>query len=75
MARCLKVRMRVAVRRIIAAADMAAVPAQAQVYPLAANLQTVLAAERARQNTADARGVGAGRSHVEVLRVDADIDE
>ena len=75
MARCLKVRMRVAVRRIIAAADMAAVPAQAQMYPLAANLQTVLAAERARQNTADARGVGAGRSHVEVLRVDADIDE
>jgi hypothetical protein len=39
---------RVPVRRVVAAPDMAAGPAQAQMYPRRADLQALLAPERAR---------------------------
>jgi hypothetical protein len=45
---------RVLVGGIVAAADMAAGPAEAQMQPLAAALQAFLAAERTRRDIADA---------------------
>src|SRR5581483_9883490 len=52
----------VAVRRIVAAADMAAGPAQSEMHPARAGLQAFLAAARARRDTADGRDMGAVQS-------------
>jgi len=53
MARALKMRGRMAVGRGIAAADMAAGPAESQMDPGASHLETFLAAARARLNFPD----------------------
>jgi len=50
---------RVLVGRIVAAADVTAAPADPQMQPHAAALQTLLAAERTRRDIADAGNVGA----------------
>src|ERR1700733_7401128 len=47
------------VGRIVAAADMTATAADAQMQPYAAALQAFLAAERARRDVADAGDMGA----------------
>lgn len=53
MARAMKMRGRMAVGRGIAAADMAAAPADSQMQPAASHLETFLAASRARLNLPD----------------------
>ena len=53
----------VTVRRAVAAADVAAGPAEAQMHPRRTDLQALLAAERARRHVADAGGVDAFVGH------------
>ena len=47
------------VRRIIATAHMAAGPAEAEMHPLRADLQTLLATEGARRHVANGGDMGA----------------
>src|SRR5271169_3898554 len=57
----------VAVRRVVATPDMAAGPAQPQMKPLRADLQTFLAAERARRHIANVVAMGAVFGHHRLL--------
>src|SRR6266852_2732824 len=59
----LEVSCRVPVRRVVAAPDMAAGPAQAQMYPRRTGLQAPLAPERARVTSANSCRMSAFRGH------------
>src|SRR6218665_519041 len=63
MARAVEMRPRMAVRAVVAAADMAADPAEPQMHPPVAGLQTLLAAARARYDLLDQMLVRAGFGH------------
>ena len=63
MAGCAKMLGRVPIGRFIAAADMSASPADAQMYPWRARLQAFLAAKCARNNISNCRQVSAGYRH------------
>src|ERR1700736_2856623 len=57
MARLMKVLRGVAVRRVVATADMSASPAEPQMRPFRTGLQTPLAAERAWRHVANGGGM------------------
>src|SRR5207249_3979703 len=63
MAGGVEMRGRVLVGRIVAAADMAAAPADAQMRPAAAGFQALLTSERARRDVLDAGHMAAPPSH------------
>src|SRR3954470_13983335 len=63
MAGCMKMRGRVLVGGIVAAADVTAAAADPQMQPRAAACQAFLAAERARRDLANAADVGAAFCH------------
>src|SRR6516165_1968261 len=63
----LEVSRRVPVRRVVAAPDMTTAPAQPQMYPRRADLQALLAPERARCYVANGRLMRASVDH-QVLR-------
>ncbi len=63
MARPVKVLRRVAVRRVVATADMTAGSAEAQMRPRRADLEAFLTAERARGHVSDRVGVSAFVRH------------
>src|SRR5215471_3316978 len=68
MAGLVKVLGCVSVRRAVAAADMATCPAEAQMHPGGTAFQTLLAAERARRDVADASRVCAFIRHQSLAR-------
>ena len=68
--RSVKMLGRMTVGRVVAAADMAAGPTQAQMHPGRPGLQAFLAAERARRHVTDGVGVGAFVGH-QILRQSA----
>src|SRR5260221_13068718 len=63
MARLVEMLCGMAVRRVVATADMAAGPAEAQMQPRRTDLQTFLATESARPYVADRFGMGAFGGH------------
>ena len=65
----LEVPRRVAIGRVVATADMAAGPAQAQMLPGRAAFEAFLAPERARLESQNARGMAASNTHQAILIV------